>query len=323
MGSTKTKKRGGGGGGGGRLAEVNGYKVLPVKFSADEAGATHYLYFRQHSAGREDILLPSDRTIFMANLPADTTERDLRRLFHGVARIARVVFNGTVGQDAVKTSATHARMMAELAEAMANAEAQRQKPKKGSKGAKEPQQTKSVPRTQLRASGSSAHIVLLEAAELDNVLSLKTGAIKQWPVRDPEDAGDPTEYRGVARYIYEYRAARPPAELLRTEVDAFMAKFEEAQYERERMQQQQKGVPDEDGFITVVRSRREADGADDAAAADGGKSKKPKKEVVFGNMYRFQMRERKSSQLAELRKKFEEDKERIARMRQTRQFRPY
>ncbi|KAI9480079.1 SSU rRNA processing protein [Coemansia mojavensis] len=276
MGSKKSKKRSGG------LDELAGYKVLPVRF--DSEGALHYLYFRQHSSTKEDILMPSDRTIFMTNLPADTTERDIRRLFQGVARIARVVFHGV-----------------DLAP---------------------------VPRTQLLESGASAHIVLLEVGELANVLSIKAGAITMWPQRDPESA-NPADYRGLSRYLYEYRASRPPAELLKTEVDSYMEKFEAAQYERDRMLSQQQNVPDEDGFITVVRRGRHTKNTDGsvsvtAASADDARAAgSKKKEVLFGNMYRFQMRERKNNQLLELRKKFEQDKEKIARMRQARQFRPY
>ncbi|KAJ1752774.1 hypothetical protein LPJ78_002396 [Coemansia sp. RSA 989] len=316
MGSKKSKKRSGG------LDELAGYKVLPVRF--DSEGALHYLYFRQHSSTKEDILMPSDRTIFMTNLPADTTERDIRRLFQGVARIARVVFHGVVGQDIVKKNAANAKMMTELAKAMSDSVP---KPTKKSNDS-QAEDLAPVPRTQLLESGASAHIVLLEVGELANVLSIKAGAITMWPQRDPESA-NPADYRGLSRYLYEYRASRPPAELLKTEVDSYMEKFEAAQYERDRMLSQQQNVPDEDGFITVVRRGRHTKNTDGsvsvtAASADDARAAgSKKKEVLFGNMYRFQMRERKNNQLLELRKKFEQDKEKIARMRQARQFRPY
>ncbi|KAJ2612224.1 hypothetical protein H4S08_002799 [Coemansia sp. RSA 1365] len=336
MGNKKTKKSSVSSNG---LEEIGGYKVLPVRFSDDRDGATHYLYFRQHSSTKEDILRPTDRTIFMANLPVDATERDVRRLFQGVARVARVIFNGAVGQDAVKTTAANARMTGELAAAMASAAEEQQQGKAGknrkkrqatAKGAEEDeQQHKPVVRSQLLVSGSTAHIVLLEVEELDNVLSMKAGTIRQWPARDAEDATDPREYRGLARYIYEHRAARPPADMLRSEVDGFMSKFEEARYERERMVAQQHNTADADGFVTVVRRGRHTKNSDGsgsvvaASVAEARAAGEKKTEVVFGNMYRFQMRERKTDQLAELRQKFEEDKERIARMRQARKFRPF
>ncbi|KAJ2666049.1 hypothetical protein IW148_001197 [Coemansia sp. RSA 1199] len=315
MGTKKGKKSSG-------LDEVGGYKVLPVQFSGKEA--VHYLYFRQHSSNKEDILKPSDRTIFMTNLPADTTERDIRRLFQGMARIARVVFHRVVGHDVIKTAAADARMMGELASAMADAESTKSKKSKNTDDDK----LKPVPRSQLLESGSSAHIVLLEAGELTNVMSMKAGTITEWPSRD-SDSTNPLDYRGVSRYLYEHRAARPPLDLLKAEVDSFMAKFEESQYERDRMLAQQQNVPDADGFVTVVRRGRHTKNTDGAvsvkvlSADDAREAGAKKKDVVFGNMYKFQMRERKNNQLLELRKKFEEDKDRIARMRQARQFRPY
>ncbi|KAJ2082464.1 hypothetical protein H4R24_001563 [Coemansia sp. RSA 988] len=339
MGNKKTKKDSSSSKGRSGLAEIGGYKVLPVRFNDDSDGATHYLYFRQHSSTKEEILRPTDRTIFMANLPVDATERDIRRLFQGVARVTRVIFNGVVGQDAVKTAAANARMASELAAAMANTGDGQQQGKPGKSRRKKEatakdtdeseQQHKAVVRPQLLTSGSTAHIVLLEAEELGSVLSMKAGTIQQWPVRDSEDATDPREYRGLARYIYEHRAARPPVDMLRSEVDGFMRKFEEARYERERMVAQQHNTADADGFVTVVRRGRHTKNSDGvgsvvaASVAEARAAGAKKTEVVFGNMYRFQMRERKTDQLAELRQKFEEDKERIARMRQARKFRPF
>ena len=54
---------------------------------------------------------------------------------------------------------------------------------------------------------------------------------------------------------------------------------------------------------------------------DGRKLKKKKKELT--NFYRFQMLEEKIGKLQHLRQKFEQDKERIAKMRQHRKFKPF
>ncbi|KAJ1997207.1 hypothetical protein H4R26_005916, partial [Coemansia thaxteri] len=136
--------------------------------------------------------------------------------------------------------------------------------------------------------------------------------------------------RGLARYMLDYGAARPDSDAVRGDVDAFMARFEEAQYERDRMLAQQQNVADADGFIPVVRRARggrNSDGVasvaamsvDDARAASAAR----KDPVTYSDLYRFQARERKRDQLADLRRRFDEDKEKIVRMRQARQFRPY
>ncbi|KAJ2492400.1 hypothetical protein IWW37_001447 [Coemansia sp. RSA 2050] len=292
------------------LDELSGYKVLPVQISGGTG--THYLYFKQHTSKRDDPLLPSSRTLYISNIPADATERDLRRLFQGVARVARVVFHSSVGQDAVKAAAATARATSEMSNTSG----------KGAKG--KSKATAEVAKAQqaapLLSSGGSAHVVLLEDVELGAVLGMKAGA-REWAIESSH---------GLARHMLDYGAARPAADDVRADVDAFMARFEEAQYERERMLEQQQNVADADGFIPVVRRARGGKNTDgtasvtamstDEAREAGAARKEP---TTFANLYRFQARERKRDQLADLRRKFEEDKEKIARMRQARQFRPY
>lgn len=48
-----------------------------------------------------------------------------------------------------------------------------------------------------------------------------------------------------------------------------------------------------------------------------------KKTKELKNFYRFQMREERQSKLAELRKKFAEDKLKVARMKANRSFKPF
>jgi ribosomal RNA-processing protein 7 len=51
--------------------------------------------------------------------------------------------------------------------------------------------------------------------------------------------------------------------------------------------------------------------------------KKKKKDTELKNFYRFQVREEKMKQLDQLRKKFEEDKKKVERMKATRKFNPF
>ncbi|KAJ2016418.1 hypothetical protein IW146_006962 [Coemansia sp. RSA 922] len=301
----KTKKSNSG------LDELSGYKVLPVQIAGGTG--THYLYFKQHTSKREDPLLPSSRTIYISNVPADATERDLRRLFQGVARVARVVFHSAVGQDAVKVAAAAAQATSEISSNT-----------KVGKGKAKAAATTEVAKAQqvapLLSSGGSAHVVLLEDVELGAVLGMKAG-VREWAIDSSH---------GLARHVLDYGAARPAVDAVRADVDAFMARFEEAQYERERMLEQQQNVADADGFIPVVRRARGGKNTDgtasvtamstDEAREAGAARKEP---TTYANLYRFQARERKRDQLVDLRRKFEEDKEKIARMRQARQFRPY
>ena len=135
----------------------------------------------------------------------------------------------------------------------------------------------------------------------------------------------------VQRYI---SMRRVPAQLM-AEVDRFMKNYEKFEESEKRRLASMRGVPDADGFITVLPSKRSAHAAggggedtedlDELEALASGKpvKKKSKKEAHVQDFYRFQRRERKREQLADLRRKFEEDKARIARLKGERKFKPF
>jgi len=58
-----------------------------------------------------------------------------------------------------------------------------------------------------------------------------------------------------------------------------------------------------------------------ASAKRAAAAKKKKNELL--DFYRFQMRQSKREDIAELRRKFEEDKAKIEKMKALRKFRPY
>uniref|UniRef100_A0A0C9SA57 Hipothetical protein n=1 Tax=Amblyomma americanum TaxID=6943 RepID=A0A0C9SA57_AMBAM len=95
----------------------------------------------------------------------------------------------------------------------------------------------------------------------------------------------------------------------------------EAEKERAKAME---GVPDEEGWITVTKhGKRPVIPRSDAVnqkIASAEKKKRAQKELV--NFYTFQIRESKMERIAELRKKFEEDKRRISLMKASRRFRP-
>ena len=81
-------------------------------------------------------------------------------------------------------------------------------------------------------------------------------------------------------------------------------------------------MSDADGFITVKnRKKRKREQA--KRGSGGPRSRKRGKEYELKNFYRFQMREQKRNQLADLRKKFENDKLQVAKMKELRKFKPF
>lgn len=117
-------------------------------------------------------------------------------------------------------------------------------------------------------------------------------------------------------------------------VDTAMELFQDEEMQRKRALDESRNVPDEDGFVTVTRKGRKTNqdakgGSVLALKKEDAESLKPKEHGLV-DFYRFQQRERKRNgnlltyvELADLRRKFEQDKEKIQQMKESRKFKPY
>ncbi|KAF4023025.1 hypothetical protein G4228_014928 [Cervus hanglu yarkandensis] len=130
---------------------------------------------------------------------------------------------------------------------------------------------------------------------------------------------------GVLKWIRDYTDSVPDPEALRVEVDAFMETYDREIAEEEAKAKEEEGVPDDEGWVKVTRrGRRPVLPRTEAASLrvlERERQKRARKELL--NFYAWQHRETKMEHLAQLRKKFEEDKQRIELMRAQRKFRPY
>ncbi|XP_075285434.1 ribosomal RNA-processing protein 7 homolog A isoform X2 [Opisthocomus hoazin] len=130
---------------------------------------------------------------------------------------------------------------------------------------------------------------------------------------------------GVSKWIANYVASVVDQEELKAEVDAYMQDYDKKIAEEEAKAAREEGVPDEEGWVKVTRKGRKPGLPRTEAASlrvlEREKQKRARKELL--NFYAWQHRETKREHIAQLRKKFEEDKQRIALMRAQRKFRPY
>ncbi|NXR04555.1 RRP7A protein, partial [Sagittarius serpentarius] len=130
---------------------------------------------------------------------------------------------------------------------------------------------------------------------------------------------------GVSKWIASYAASVVDQEELKAEVDAYMQDYDKKIAEEEAKASKQEGVPDEEGWVKVTRKGRKPGlpwtEAANLRVLEREKQKRARKELL--NFYAWQHRETKREHIAQLRKKFEEDKQRIALMRAQRKFRPY
>jgi ribosomal RNA-processing protein 7 len=80
---------------------------------------------------------------------------------------------------------------------------------------------------------------------------------------------------------------------------------------------------DEDGFMLVKHRKKKRRTETPKRGKMEKRARLKKKGGELKNFYRYQMREEKREKLADLRKKFEEDKIKIASMKLARKFKPF
>ena len=119
---------------------------------------------------------------------------------------------------------------------------------------------------------------------------------------------------GLAKWCSDYMKQRTTLTSIEAKVSEFMADYDKR---KEATEKHRQGLqePDEDGWIMVTRKNPKP------VQGKRHRQKKKKKELL--NFYKFQLRESKRQQIAELRRKFEEDKQKVAEMKSKRKFRPY
>ncbi|KAI8871941.1 hypothetical protein GQ42DRAFT_103060, partial [Ramicandelaber brevisporus] len=169
-------------------------------------------------------------------------------------------------------------------------------------------------------SGSSAHIVFLESESVDRIVNGNCDLAAQG-YKEFQDGSIPDT--GISMWLAEYRSARPATELLQRDADTAIKAYNEAVAEQQRQLAEVAAEPDDDGFTLVTRRGTGGATKHGTVTDASGTTKKAKKKKELDNFYRFQVRESKREKLVQLRSKFEEDKKRIAALKESRKFKPF
>ncbi|RZF46175.1 hypothetical protein LSTR_LSTR016405 [Laodelphax striatellus] len=129
---------------------------------------------------------------------------------------------------------------------------------------------------------------------------------------------------GIEKWCKEYNDSIPNVDEMLLDINNYVGNYdmkESANMEKEKSL----GEPDEDGWVTVTKRGRKPGIARKESInkkiMKSEKKKRSKKELL--NFYRFQIKESKMNSLMKLREKFEEDKKKIAVLKQTRKFKPF
>jgi ribosomal RNA-processing protein 7 len=148
-------------------------------------------------------------------------------------------------------------------------------------------------------SGASGHIIFDDIESVSCVLEMRK-RIRLWV--DP----NPTPI-GLSKYISMFDASQPPISELKERVDTYMEEFTEMERSIREDEELLRNMPDEDGFVKVMRRSKKSntDGAvivQPLRIEDANKLKP--KDLALSDFYRFQARDTKGKQMAELRKVF-------------------
>ena len=323
------------------LTQIAKFSVIPIAYSKS---ATHYLYARAHLDTKESASpsLPADRTLFLVNVPPDATEREIIMFFKHGGTVERVIFDFDVSEDNndVEDSEDEEMDDGEVPEDGNT--------KKRRKGAKEAAPTlipiPTKPLRRLHKTGRSAHVVFLDSSSLQRALA-STSKPRNWPT-------SPEEPSGLGHYQALYSAQRPSLDTIKIFSDSAVAVYEYEQAKKKQQSKYRKGeaIVDDDGFTLVTRGGAYGKtlGGGVAVATKrfqrGSESKRnrgQKKETTEKEgFYAFQRAEKQRSgscfcffvlycllilfvELLELKRKWEEDKAKVEKLKAARRFRPY
>lgn len=285
---------------------------------------THHLYVRKHVP--KNPTPDDDRCLFATNVPVDSTEPHFRAILSslvGSGKFESIQFDSDKKQSLASLEPAQAARLNGVA-------SRKRKRADDSESEDEEEEIARLPTTwtrKLQRGGSTAVIVLADEKSVDLVLKAitKVHKSKKFPVWG-EGIHGKVPPLGSSWLKAHNKLSYPPMEILQQSVDAFFAVYNRKEKEAHELAKRIRNEPDEDGFVTVTRGSSRAAPARRDEAEEARKKmleKEQKKKDEMTNFYRFQLRERKKAEQAELVKKFDEDRKRVKAMKEKRgRFRP-
>jgi ribosomal RNA-processing protein 7 len=298
--------------------------------------AKHYIYIKPHAPTVPTIT--DERSLFIANVPIDATEGNLRALFAdqlGGSRVERVEFDAPIPAQPM-----HKRWKTDKADKKDSE--QRGKKRKRNEEAlvaegvveDEDSALPSIWPSELRRSGSGAVVMFVDRSSARGAMKEAQKAVKEeksiyWksgdaalgverkfsriPLSASRNTNQPAGYKSHNTLTY------PNPSILQASLNAYLSQFNALETLRNKHRKHARSVPDEDGFITVTRGGRAGPARiEEAEKKKAELEERKKKNAVKDDFYRFQNREKRKEVEMGLRRRFEEDRKRVERMREGR-----
>ncbi|KAM3958551.1 ribosomal RNA-processing protein 7 homolog A [Aphomia sociella] len=161
-----------------------------------------------------------------------------------------------------------------------------------------------------------AYVVFKKVSELDKALKLKC--------LQPMNSENHHIKLGMKKWIEEYNSSILLPKVLKEKVEEFM-KHHDKETDISEAKEKELEQEDDEGWITVTKKGKVQSFARTEKVENKimAKEEKNKKRKELKNFYTFQIRESKMKHIVSLRQKFEEDKKKIAQIKQSRRFKPF
>ncbi|EQK98539.1 hypothetical protein G6O67_003667 [Ophiocordyceps sinensis] len=301
------------------------FAILPIRMPAAPSypkTAIHEIRVRRNAP---KIPTENDaRSLFLKNVPTDSTEPHLRAVFTSLVGAGR--FEGIIFDDettcALPIDPAHATKVTGFARKRKRPDADAEDRGRQVEASQLPQiwtrrlHTSSGTAVVLFADEKSVQLVLKAIAKLQ-----KTNKYPVWG----EGLADQVPSLGAPWISSHLQLCRSDKADTQSAVHAFFNVFNSKEKEAAELAKRLRNEPDEDGFVTVTRggratpaSRHEAEEAKQRMV-----DRQDKKKSELKDFYRFQLRERRKLEQAALLRRFEGDKRKVEAMREKRgKFRP-
>ncbi|CCU77172.1 unnamed protein product [Blumeria hordei] len=278
---------------------------------------THTIYVRPHEPKIQSE--DDSRSLFLVNLPIDSTQSHLRAVFAslvGAGRFESVSFETRVQKSKINGEPSSINPNAKKRKWTNNVEST---------------DVEELPKTwdrELRKSGSSAVILLVDEKSVEYTLkkiqklhkkqkSMQTPE-KVWPIWG-EGVSSNIPPLGSARYLSHHSLRYPSHNEIQQNVDNFMTEFNAREEARHRLNKKNRNEPDDDGFVTVSRGGRTGPArkeiVEERMAILQEREKKKTEAMEKTGFYRFQGREKRKKEAEDLVHRFQEDQKKVQALR--------
>lgn len=284
--------------------------------------AVHEVRIRQNSPK-----LPTandSRSLFLKNIPADSTEPHFRAVFThlvGAGRFETIIFEDEA-KSALPVDPAQATKVQGFARKRKMMDVEAEERAREEEACQLPQ----IWTRQLHRSSSTAVVLLADDKSVQLVLKAiaKLQKNQKYPVWG-ENLADEVPSLGSSWISTHLQLSRVDKSATQAAVHAFFNAFNRKEKEAIELAKRLRNEPDEDGFVTVTRGGRAVPAsrteAEEAKQRMVDKAEKKKSELT--NFYRFQLREQRKKEQAALLRRFQEDRRKVDAMREKRgKFKP-